>query len=85
VDLRAELDGKGLDCNADEDGGPNGGLGLVRQIEARMSEQMPERNVRVEFRELIAWIDTELQVRSVYVNMGLQGGGWITLLEQGSE
>jgi hypothetical protein len=50
-----------------------------------MSERTPERNVRVEFRELVERIDTELQVRSVYVNTGLQGGRWITLLERGSE
>jgi hypothetical protein len=45
VDLQAELDGKGSDCNADEDGGLNGvrRCGLVRCIETRMSEQMPER------------------------------------------
>jgi hypothetical protein len=50
------------------------GLRLVRQIETRMSERMPERNVRVEFRELVVRIDTELRVRSVYMNTGLQGG-----------
>jgi hypothetical protein len=58
--------------NVDNDGGPSGprrrGLELVRRSETRMSEQ----NVRVEFRELIVRIDTELRVRSVYVNMGLQ-------------
>jgi hypothetical protein len=77
ADAQAELDDKGSDCNTDEDRGLNGvqrrGLGLVRRIETRMSEQMPERNIQVEFRELIARIDTELRVRSVYMNTGLQG------------
>jgi hypothetical protein len=64
ADLQVELDGKGLDCNADKDRGPNGvrrhGLRLVRRIETWMFKRTPEWNIRVEFRELVAWIDTEL-------------------------